>query len=198
MRQRSQLARTLGRDGQHLNYITISKSFNMKCLVLALLVVGAASTALAQDGRPSQAPPRPRYAAALVAGASQFDLSGTGTTPVVGARVEAEVTSWLIAEGALGVIRPTEQFSRPALFTIPEAQLQVQWRAHGVRPYLGAGGGWVIASGGSTGTLSGAGGVRVAVPKTRIDARGELRVRGIGASFTASTAEWTLGAAYRF
>src|SRR6476646_3156424 len=90
MRQRSQLARTLGRDGQHLNYITISKSFNMKCLVLALLVVGAAAPALAQDGRPSQAPARPRYAAALVAGASQFDLSGTGTTPVVGARVEAD------------------------------------------------------------------------------------------------------------
>jgi hypothetical protein len=143
---------------------------------------------------------RPRYAAALLAGVSQFDLSGTGTTGIVGARVEAEVRRWLVAEGALGFFRPVEQFGGRSRYTIPEAQLQVQFPGRAVRPYLGAGGGYVFASGGrgTQGTASGAAGLRLALPGAPIDARGELRVRGIGRSFTGSTAEWTLGLGYRF
>ena len=143
---------------------------------------------------------RPRYAVGVVAGASQFDLSGTGTAGLLGARVEAELRRWLVAEGAVGFFRPGEQFGGRASYAIPEAQLQVQFPGRVVRPYLGAGGGYVFASGGgdAEGTASGAGGLRVALPGAGLDARGELRVRGIGQSFAGSTAEWTLGVGYRF
>lgn len=147
---------------------------------------------------PSAGVPRPRYAGGVVAGASQFDLSGTGTTGIIGGRIEADVRSWLVAEGAVGFFRPAEQFGGRSRYTIPEAQLQVQIPGHMVRPYLGAGGGWVFASGRNmTGTVSGAGGLRVELQRA-LDARGELRVRGIGSSFSGATAEWTLGLGYRF
>lgn len=69
-----------------------------------------------------------------------------------------------------------------------------------VRPYLGVGGGSVLGSGGAGAevTASGAAGARVGVAGDHTDLRGELRVRGVGRAFTGSTAEWTLGAAYRF
>lgn len=172
---------------------------NCVALVLSTSLVLHARGAAAQGATPP-APPRPRYAAGVVAGASQFDLSGTGTTALVGARVEAELRRWLVAEGALGLSRPAEQLGPRSTYTIPEAQLQLQLPGRAFRPYLGAGVGYVVGGHGleARGTVSGAGGLRVAVPGTRVDARGELRVRGVGRSFTGSTAEWTLGTGYRF
>lgn len=173
--------------------------FRLLLLVLGSSVALAPRAALAQDAV-AELPLRHRYAAGLVAGASQFDLSGTGTAGIIGARLEAEAQRWLVAEAALGFFRPEEQFGDRARYTVPEAQLQVQVPLRMLRPYVGAGGGWVLASGGrgTRGTASGAAGVRLGAPRTRLDARGELRVRGIGRGFSGSTAEWTLGAAYRF
>jgi hypothetical protein len=172
-------------------------------LAFVLGSVGALAAAPVGAQQPGAAPTvreRPRHAAALVAGVSQFDLSGTGTAGIVGARLEAEVRRWLVAEGALGFFRPEEQFGGRSRYIIPEGHLQVQFPGRAVRPYVGAGGGYVFASGGrrSRGTASGAAGLRLGLPGAPIDARGELRVRGIGRSFSGSTAEWTLGLAYRF
>jgi hypothetical protein len=140
------------------------------------------------------------HSAALVAGASQFDLSGTGTTGIVGARFENDIRRWLAVEAAVGFMRPEEQFGSRTLYTIPEGQLQLQFPGRTVRPYLGAGGGYVFASGGrgSRGTASGSTGFRVALPGNVFDARAELRVRGIGETFGGAAAEWTLGVGRRF
>lgn len=159
-------------------------------------VVLAASPVRAQS---SIATTRPRYAAAVVAGASQFDLSGTGTTGFIGARLEADARSWLVTEAALGYLHPKEQSGSRTHYLITEAQLQAQIPGRVVRPYLGGGGGFFSGSNGRgrRGTASGSVGLRVAMSQL-LDARGELRVRGIGKSFGGATAEWTLGVGYRF
>ena len=159
---------------------------------LVFLVAIPASSARAQQAQPL------RYAAGLVAGATQFDLSGTGTTAIVGARIEDVLNRWFVAEGAFGFFSPTEQFGSRRWYGIPEAQMQLQFPLGAVRPYLGVGGGWVTSSRGTRGTASGSGGLRAQLPGTNLDARAELRVRGIGRSFGAATAEWTLGLSHRF
>ena len=45
---------------------------------------------------------------------------------------------------------------------------------------------------------SASGGLRFAIPDSRVELRTELRVRGIGESFSGAAAEWTIGGAYRF
>ncbi len=166
------------------------------------LAAGLAAAAGAAAAQPPSAPaPAPwRYGASLVAGVSQYDLSGTGTTAVLGMRLDAELRRWLVAEAALGFFRPEEQVGERTRYTLPEAQLQVQWPGRVVRPYLGAGGGYLLADGarGGRGTASAAGGARIALPGPRFDARGELRVRGVGSGFSGAAAEWVVGLGYRF
>lgn len=167
--------------------------------------------------------PRPRAAVGVVGGAAQFDLSGTGTTAFGGLRADYQLARFLIAEGAVGVLRPAEQYRQRFTYVIPEAQLQVQLPVGRVRPYLGVGGGALIAANrpavyrnvtppsestpgseeviryGSkvNATLSGAVGSRFNV-SPRLDLRGELRVRGVGAKFGGALAEWTVGLARQF
>lgn len=186
-----------------------------RLLTPAILACGLA---LATRPASAQSVPEPvpaphyRHAAGLVAGVSQFDLSGTGTTALVGARLETELQSWLVAEGALGFFRPQEQFPGRSTYTIPEVQLQVQYPGRVVRPYLGLGGGYVFASAGRETQIAGPGniepgtqvtgsgavGLRVAIPDQPLLMLTELRVRGIGQSFSGSTAEWTIGLVRRF
>lgn len=175
--------------------VTDLKEIVVPRLSLTLAIASLLSvTTVAQAQRPPQ-----RFAIGAVAGATQYDLSGTGTTAVVGLRAEHQLQRWLVGEVALGLFRITPQFGGSSLtYTIPEAQLQLQLPLGIVRPYLGAGGGWVLVRGGETGTASGAIGTRVLVPGTGLDTRAELRVRGIGSSFSGATAEWTVGLAYRF
>ena len=167
--------------------------------LLACRLALAAHSASAQSAT-TPAPQTSRYAAGLVAGVSQFDLSGTGTTVLVGARFAADLQRWLVAEAALQSIQPEEQFGVSARYTIPEVQLQLQYPGRVVRPYLGVGGGYVFASDGreKQGTGSGAVGLGIGPPSARLDVLTELRVRGIGRSFGGSTAEWTLGVVHRF
>lgn len=142
----------------------------------------------------------PKHAVSLVAGVSQFDLSGTGTDAVIGVRAETAWRRWLVAEAALSSFRPGEDIPRTTRYWIPEAQVQLQIPGARIRPYLGAGGGYVLIPDArpNRGTASLSTGVRAALPGSNLDARGELRVRGIGRNFGGSTAEWTAGVGYRF
>lgn len=139
----------------------------------------------------------------VIGGVSQFDLAGTGTASILGARVDLEITRVFLGEAGFTAMRPSEQFSRRATYAFPEVQIQAQIPLRIVRPYVGAGVGYALASAhgsyaGSTRTLAGAGGVRVLIPNTRTTLRAELRVRGIGYEFAGAMAEWTLGVGRRF
>jgi opacity protein-like surface antigen len=141
-----------------------------------------------------------RYALGVSAGVSQFDLSGTGTAGLIALRLELEAKKWFVIEASTSLFRADSDVGLKTLYTIPEMQAQLQLPLSALRPYFGVGIGAVVGSGriGATRSLSGSSGIRAKVPHTRIDLRGELRVRGIGDSFSSSAAEWTLGAAYRF
>lgn len=170
-------------------------------LATVALCLSAAPAAAQLDSPPTANAPfgRPRHAAAILVGASQFDMSGTGTAAFASARIEREVQRWLVAEGALGLFRPREQFGRQDTYAIPEAQLQLQLPLGVVRPYLGAGAGYLLGGDRTgRGSASGSAGLRATIPGTALDARGELRVRGVGRNFGAAMAEWTLGAGWRF
>jgi hypothetical protein len=137
----------------------------------------------------------------LLGGAAQYDLSGTGTTGVISLRLDHMPKRWLVTEASLGYLHPPMQFGGRETLLIPEGQLQVQLPFNYVMPYLGIGGGWVFAHGDGrserTGTASVATGLRVVLPNAPISLQAELRVRGIGKSFSGSTAEWTGGLRWR-
>lgn len=167
-------------------------------LVAAAIVMSVTipTTSLsAQDARTL-----PAHAVTVTAGVSQFDLSGTGTDPVLGVRAEKAWRRWLVTEAAVSTFKPSEDLPNRTRYWIPEAQVQLQLPGARVRPYLGAGGGYVIIPDArpNRGTASLAAGVRAALPGSRLDTRGELRVRGIGRNFGGSAAEWTAGVGYRF
>ncbi len=166
-----------------------------------MLAAGLPITAQAQ----SAAFESMRPAVSVNAGAFQFDLSGTGTAPMIAGRAELPLNRYLLAEGGLSVARPEQQFGGTTTFFVPEAQIQAQLPlAEGrVAPYIGLGAGYAIdrrtsAFGGtrSDPTFSAATGVRYWVTDA-LGLRAELRVRGVGTSFAGSAAEWTLGTAWR-
>ena len=133
-------------------------------------------------------------------GASQYDLSGTGTVPHLAMRVTRPLASILLFEAGVGLMRYRTSGRDRASMVFPEAQLQLQAPLGRVAPYLGLGGGiaiGAISDAADVGpTASGAVGLRIGVtPAMALGA--ELRVRGTGSEFTGSTAEWTLGVAWR-
>jgi hypothetical protein len=174
-------------------------------LVATLLVVGAPAASHAQATRP---------AVSVSAGAFQYDLSGTGTSPMLAVRAELPLSRFFLVEGGVAAARPLQQFAFTSTtclrctrttFVAPELQLQVQAPLGGgrVAPYLGLGGGAALdlrgaAYGGNynTYTASGATGLRYWL-SDNFGLRGELRVRGIGKTFGGSTAEWTLGTSWK-
>ena len=177
--------------------------FHRSLFVAALAALVAAAAPAAADAQ-SAAVRRP--AVSLSAGAFQFDLSGTGTAPMVAARYEHPLTRYVLFEGGLAVARPEQQFGQKTTFLAPEAQFQLQLPLAGdrVAPYIGAGAGAAFdlrddEFGGTQSelTISGAGGLRAWL-NDQVGLRGELRVRGIGSGFEGSAAEWTAGVAVRF
>jgi hypothetical protein len=157
-------------------------------IVLAAMLVSIPAAA--------QSSARPRTALGISAGVAQFDMSGTGTAPFGALRLENELTSWLVADAALGILRPREQFNTNRTYIVPEGQLQAQVDFGRLRPYLGAGVGMLKSVSGPGRTyaiFSGATGVRLAVTNA-LDVRGELRVTGQ----SATLAQWTVGLARRF
>ena len=167
----------------------------------AFLAVGVPAAARAQGGTEPAAARRP--AVSVSAGAFQYDLSGTGTAPMLAVRAEYPLARYALVEGGLTAARPEQQFGRTSTFLAPEAQLQAQLPLGRVAPYIGVGAGAAFDSRGdafggtrSDLTVSGAGGLRAQLTE-QVGVRAELRVRGIGTGFTGSAAEWTLGAAWR-
>jgi hypothetical protein len=133
----------------------------------------------------------------LAGGVSHYSLGTSGTSALGALRLEVPLVS-LVGEGSLALFRPTiDGVARTAL--IPEAQIQWQFFPVLVRPYVGVGGGWIVAATGpsprpTTGTLSASAGVRVGVPFTPLTARAEARYRTAGSSRHAT--ELTLGASW--
>jgi hypothetical protein len=149
----------------------------------------------------AQAAPLSGAGVALMGGAAQYDLSGTGTTGVVSLRVDDMPKRWLVTELAFGFLHPPMQSGARETLLIPEGQIQVQAPFSHVMPYLGLGGGAVFAHGEgrseTSGTASVATGLRIVLPNVPVTLQAELRVRGIGKSFSGSTAEWTGGLRWR-
>jgi len=142
-------------------------------------------------------------------GASQFDASGTGTAPIVAIHAATPlVGQWMLGEVSFSYASLDEQFSTTnTRVGVGEGQLQAQFPATRVRPYVGLGGGWLHyfnnAAGRSaaTPTVSGSVGLRMPVASSLM-LRGELRLRswkgGGGSGFVNSAAEFTAGMGYRF
>lgn len=79
-------------------------SQSLTTIVAAFAVVAAVT---AQSGVTREA--RPRYSLGIAAGASVFDLNGTGTATIVAVRFDAELHSLLVAEVSASVFQPDEQ-----------------------------------------------------------------------------------------
>jgi Outer membrane protein beta-barrel domain len=148
--------------------------------------------------------PAPEISASV--GAMQYDASGTGTAPVVALRGAVPlVGSWLLGEGNFSYASLDEQFSDVGTRVgVAEGQLQFQLPLGRVRPYLGAGAGWLhyfnnAPPRATSPTYSAAAGLRVGL-SPRISARAELRLRTWSpfGSGNDSAAEWTGGLAYTF
>jgi hypothetical protein len=135
----------------------------------------------------------------LAGGVSHYDFGTSGTSAIGALRLEVPLVT-LVGEGSLAVFRPTiDGVARTAL--IPEAQLQWQFSPVLVRPYIGVGGGWIVAVSGPSphptdGTLSASAGVRVGIPFTPFTARGEVRLRTMGSGTSRHATELTLGASW--
>ncbi|MDX1568628.1 MAG: hypothetical protein R3223_12555 [Longimicrobiales bacterium] len=139
-------------------------------------------------------------AAGIVVGPSQYDLSGTGTSPFVSARIDIPVGRNLVVEPALTYLPYETQADRRIHHLIPEFSLQAQRYGEVFRPYLGVGFGlsWAVRPGADRQdpTLAGAAGVRILLG-ARWHLQGELRVRAID-PWAATTADWGIGIARRF
>jgi hypothetical protein len=168
---------------------------------LALSIAMALFSVTGASVLSAQAAPLSGAGVALMGGAAQYDLSGTGTTGVVSLRIDDMPKRWLVTELALGLLHPPMQSGARETLLIPEGQLQVQLPFSYVMPYLGLGGGAVFAHGDgrseTTATASVATGLRIVLPNAPVTLQAELRVRGIGESFSGSTAEWTGGLRWR-
>ena len=153
-----------------------------------LLAVGSAS---AQDS------PRWNVGAAVVG--VQYDLSGVGNAPGVAVRASRDVTRTLVLE-TRGLLAWPEQQSGRSTFFVPEAQLQYRWHVARFSPYIGAGGGVAMVKSPFRTewdpTFSVSAGTDVSLTE-RVGLIGELRLRGIERRFTGSTAEGSLGMAWR-
>jgi hypothetical protein len=142
----------------------------------------------------------PRAALGLAAGFSQFDVDGSGTSLLIALRGEAETRSWLVIDGGVTVFRPRTEFEDGRNYFLPEIQVQAQAPSGAARPYIGLGIGtlWARRGPDAKRVVSAAGGFRIAVRDSRIELRTEIRVRGIGESFSrGAITEWTIGGSYR-
>jgi hypothetical protein len=139
-------------------------------------------------------------ALAVVGGAWQYDLSGTGTSGFGGLRLELPVSRTFLIEPGLTYASYSTQFDQGVSYLLPEVQAQLQIPGKWIRPFVGGGVGlsYAWASGTSATDLTLSGGVGLRGRLTEMwSARGELRVRAIDPSH-GSVAEWTLGLARRF
>lgn len=163
----------------------------IRTLSLALFIISATSgLAFAQA----------KTSLSLGAGITNFDLSGTGTTPVFTARLSRDLGAKFVFEGGLLVAKPEQQFGSSTLIA-PEAQLQFHLPIGRLTPYLGAGIGVVRESADVietdwTPTVSFVGGTKVGI-NDRVGLFGELRIRGYEWRFVGTMADVVFGATIR-
>ncbi len=167
----------------------------------ALLLAAAAFT-------PAQAQIEARPTISVHRGIFDYDLAGAGTVRHFAARAELPIASKVLVEGSLGYSRPGPRPEERVTVLTPEVQAQFQYPIGRIAPYVGIGGGTLMALPGDAQdkletelAVSVAGGVRVQLVE-RLGARAELRVRGVepkgeGAHFTGSTTELTAGLSWR-
>lgn len=163
------------------------------------LLVVAALLALALPAHAQEDTPA-RNEVGVAFGVMNFDLSGVGNTWVTSVRGTRAFTDHVALEAGVVIARPQQTFDR-VIFLAPEAHLQYFWNVGRVRPYGGGGVGFLyrdseLYDARVNLTLSAAGGARVDVTNTT-SLFGEMRLRGIGRSFGASTAEWFGGVVWR-
>jgi hypothetical protein len=139
-------------------------------------------------------------ALAVVGGAWQYDLSGTGTSGFGGLRLELPVARLFVIEPDLTYARYSTQFGSSVNYLIPELQAQIQVPGSTIRPFLGGGVGlahaWAEGDQATDLSLSAGLGTRIRLGALWT-ARAELRVRSID-PFHGTVAEWTAGIARQF
>jgi hypothetical protein len=159
-------------------------------------VLIAAATLGAAISRPCPAQRMPAFTS-LMAGASAYDLSGTGTAPAVTLGLGLPVAGILLLEPGATWFRYGPQSGPDVTYLFAELSIQAQARlSHRVSPYVGVGGGRAFQVGGPSPlqnfwTLHGVGGMRVILSDTW-GIRGELRVRAVN-PFHGNTADFTAG-----
>lgn len=78
----------------------------------------------------------------VLAGVSEYDLSGVGSAWFSGARFDTRPIRFLVLEAGLHYFHYTSQFGdEPVRYLIPEVQVQFEPVRGRFRPYLGAGAG---------------------------------------------------------
>ncbi|MBW3535369.1 MAG: porin family protein [Gemmatimonadetes bacterium] len=140
-----------------------------------------------------------RTHASLMAGITEFDLSGVGTTGIYALRAAMPWHENLLVEGSLSYARTGQQFGSTDLF-LPEIQAQLQGTWRRLSPYLGLGAGVAIdrPSGPTDGPTdvdfapAFSVGVRVGVARG-VGVRIDGRLHGIEADFTGTVSELTGG-----
>lgn len=135
-------------------------------------------------------------------GLFQFSLTGNGYAPMVAVRATTPIASVLMVEGSVLAARPGQQFATTT-FLVPEAQIQLVLPFEAFIPYMGLGAGAAVdLRDGSSGgletdlTISGSLGVKSWL-QSNLGVQGEVRLRGVDASFTGSSSEYTLGLIWR-
>jgi hypothetical protein len=155
------------------------------------LLAGAAGVASAQDSSP--------WNLGVAAVGVQYDLVGTGNAPGIALRATRDLTTHVVLETRSLFAWPGQQSGASTLF-VPEAQLQYRWNVARLSPYVGGGAGLAMTKShvrtdwDPTFSLSAGSGIRLT---ERFGLVGELRIRGIERRFAASTAEWSVGAAWQ-
>ena len=148
------------------------------------------STASAQE--------RP-WALTVSSGVVDYDLSGTGQTIGTSVRGERFFTDRLSLEVGSLLAQPTEDFATTTLLA-PEALVRYTFADGRLAPYVAGGGGFVMRHvEGQTAwdpSMAGAAGLRVRL-SDETSIQGEMRLRGIGRTWSGTNAEWTAGLVWR-
>lgn len=140
----------------------------------------------------------------VMAGITEFDLSGTGTTGIYAIRAAMPWYDHLLVEGSLGYARTGQQFGSSDLF-LPEVQAQLQGRWRRLSPYVGLGAGAAIdlpsAQSGVADDVdfapSFSAGFRLGVAPG-VGIRVDGRLHGIGADFVGTVSALTGGLTFNW
>lgn len=132
---------------------------------------------------------------AATGGVASYDLSGTGETVVVGARVTRGFSPFLAVEASADVFAYTTQFEERSTFVIPEIALVVGGTRGTIAPFLSAGLGYGLVVSGpdqSDVSLSAATGIQPRLSR-RVRSRLEIRFRNLGTTDNRSIVSLQVG-----